>query len=379
LAVIAERHGKVDYFITTDEMNTRIIGFDLARAYAIFGMFVVNFNFSFGSFQDHSLIGQFLNLFIGNSTAIFIICAGMGVSLLTNNSLENSEQEKDKFKSVIVKRSWFLFALGLLLYNWWAGDILHFYGGYMHIAAFILFIPKRFYLIGAVFAILIFHLLLFVIPVFTSWDLTIFKYEDFWTIKGFLRNTFYNGWNSIFPWVAYFLLGMWLGRIEWKAPKIRQRIFLTGLTFFLLFEGLRKYSIYKQFDQPILEYINCDYFPPYLPFMIITASFALMVITVCIWIGEKFENNMIIKWLSDTGKMTLTNYVQHLTIGVLLFQLLTGAIFPNGQLQMGKVLSPSYILTFSFCYFIISVLFSVLWTRKFGRGPLEMLMRKISG
>ena len=173
-------------------MNNRIIGFDLARAYAIFGMFIVNFNFSFGSFQDNSVIGQFLNLFTGNSTAIFIICAGMGVSLLTNNSLENSKEEKNKFKSVILKRSWFLFALGLLLYNWWAGDILHFYGGYMHIAAFILFIPKRYYLIVAILAILTFHLLLFVIPVFTSWDMTTFKYEDFWTIKGFLRNTFYH-------------------------------------------------------------------------------------------------------------------------------------------------------------------------------------------
>ena len=141
LAVIAEQHGKIEYCVKTDEMNNRIIGFDLARAFAIFGMFIVNFNFSFGSFQDNSVIGQFLNLFTGNSTAIFIICAGMGISLLTNNSLENSKHEKSKFKSIILKRSWFLFALGLLLYNWWAGDILHFYGGYMHIAAFILFIP----------------------------------------------------------------------------------------------------------------------------------------------------------------------------------------------------------------------------------------------
>ena len=28
--------------------------------------------------------------------------------------------------------------LGLLVYPWWTGDILHFYGGYMHLAAFFL-------------------------------------------------------------------------------------------------------------------------------------------------------------------------------------------------------------------------------------------------
>ena len=123
-------------------MKNRIIGFDLARAYAIFGMFIVNFVFCFGDFQDKRPLGHFLNLFIGNSTSIFIILAGMGVSLMTNR-LEYTLEEKKKLKSIILKRSWFLFAMGLLLYNWWPADILHFYGGYMHIAAFMLFGQKK--------------------------------------------------------------------------------------------------------------------------------------------------------------------------------------------------------------------------------------------
>jgi hypothetical protein len=35
-------------------MKNRIIGFDLAMAYAIFGMFIVNFNFSFGAVMNPS-------------------------------------------------------------------------------------------------------------------------------------------------------------------------------------------------------------------------------------------------------------------------------------------------------------------------------------
>lgn len=50
-------------------MKQRIIGFDLARAYAIFGMFIVNFNFSFGSVMNPTdAVGPFLNIFTGNST-----------------------------------------------------------------------------------------------------------------------------------------------------------------------------------------------------------------------------------------------------------------------------------------------------------------------
>ena len=89
-------------------MNNRIIGFDLARAYAIFGMFIVNFVFCFGDFQDKRPLGTFLFLFVGNSTSIFIILAGMGVSLMTNR-LEYNIEEKKNLKSIILKRSWFLF------------------------------------------------------------------------------------------------------------------------------------------------------------------------------------------------------------------------------------------------------------------------------
>jgi len=40
--------------------------------------------------------------------------------------------------------------------------------------------------------------------------------------------------------------------------------------------------------------------------------------------------------------------------------------------------SPKYNLAFSISYFIISVLFSSIWTKKLKYGPLELLMRKIS-
>lgn len=233
-------------------------------------------------------------------------------------------------------------------------------------------------MVGAATAILVFHLLLLAIPIWTSWDLSTFKYKDFWTVRGFFRNTFYNGWNSVFPWIAYFFLGMWLGSIDWQNTKTRRNLFFIALLFFGAFEVLRKYALYKQFDRAVLDYIMFDYFPAYVPFMIITASFALLVITTCIWLSESFPNGKIIKWLAATGRLTLTNYVLHLTTGMLVFQTLTGKRY-TGFLQMGMPASPAYILTFSIAFFITSVAFSVLWSKKFEKGPLETLMRKIAG
>ena len=40
------------------------------------------------------------------------------------------------------------------------------------------------------------------------------NYVDFWTIKGFLRNLFFNGYHPIFPWFSFFLIGMLIGRLD---------------------------------------------------------------------------------------------------------------------------------------------------------------------
>jgi uncharacterized protein len=361
----------------------RIAGFDLARAYAIFGMYIVNFNFCFGSFQNPSPMGKFLNLFIGNSTSIFIILAGMGVSFMVAASGDDMGARR-RVKKVVIKRSWFLFALGILLYNWWPGDILHFYGGYMHIAALMLFVPRKYYLIAALLAILIYHALLWVLPVSTGWD-SMTRYADFWTPLGFLRNTFYNGWNSIFPWVAYFMLGLWLGRLNWQMPWIRHRVFLAGLILFVLIKGLRLWIAYD-FNHPdrtafyskAWNYITSEYFPPYLPYMLITTGFALMVIPVCFWVGQKFQSAKLVALLSQAGRMTLSLYVFHLTAGILLLAMLTGKNYGH-YLEDETPTTALYISLYSAGFFVVSVLCCYLWGKRFAQGPLEMLMRKFSG
>ena len=73
----------------------------------------------------------------------------------------------------------------------------------MHIAALMIFVDRKYYLLAAALAVIIFHVLLTVIPYETGWNFQTFAYADFWTRKGFLRNTFYNGWNPVFPWFAF--------------------------------------------------------------------------------------------------------------------------------------------------------------------------------
>jgi uncharacterized membrane protein YeiB len=301
----------------------RIAGFDLARAYAIFGMFIVNFNTVFGSHLNHKGLSGFLNLFNGNSSMLFVMLAGMGLSLMSGKPTYKTE-EKKSLRWKITRRSLFLFCFGLLFFLLWPADILHFYEGYMHIAALLLFARRIYLLTSAAAAILIFHVLLFIVPYETGWNFVNFQYADFWTLKGFLRNTFYNGWNAIFPWVAYFLIGMYLGRLDWDIRKTRKRMLYTGLVLFSITGLVQAAAPHFIKDELLLLYLTADYLPPFLPFMLGTASFGMILISLLIPIGKRASGTKLVAILVKTGRMTFTHYISHLFFGLILLSLLTG-------------------------------------------------------
>lgn len=359
------------------EISKRIIGFDLARAYAIFGMYIVNFNIVFGNYYDASLPGKFLSDFSGNSSTTFVMLAGMGIAIMSNRTNFTTE-EKRNLRKKINKRALFLFVLGVLFCLWWPADILHFYGGYMYFAAFLLFVDKKYYLLLAALAIFIFHCLIILIPYQTGWNFDKLQYIDFWTVNGFIRNTFYNGWNSVFPWLAYFTVGMYLGRLNWSSSDTLFRIFVAGLILFGPISVLQMLSYSLPISDDLQFFINADYLPPFLPFILSTTGFGMILIVFFMFLGKFIAQTKIAQYLALTGQMTLTHYISHLTIGMLFFSLLTGMKY-EGEMNDHQAVSPLVIFTFSSIYFIISAIFSVLWMRKYKYGPFELLMRKIAG
>ncbi len=355
----------------------RIIGFDLARAYAIFGMFIVNFNIVFGEHTKKDGLGFFLNLFNGNSSSLFVILSGMGLSLMSRSAADDPLKQVEIRRST-VRRAWVLFVLGLALNVWWPADILHFYAAYMHLAVFLLFRPKNILLWVAGAAVLIFHLLLLIIPYESAWNFETFQYHDFWTPLGLLRNTLYNGWNPVFPWIAFFLLGMYLGQLDWNRANVRLRLALIGLGLSGSITFLQYLAEKGVFAADLAFYLQADYLPPFLPFMLSTAGVSILILCVAVKFGEWFEEKSWLQYLLQTGRMTLTHYIQHLTLGLVVLAVISGKK-EYGLTSAEEALSPAWILLFSALYFVISVAFSVLWTRRFGMGPFEKLLRILSG
>lgn len=123
----------------------RIFGLDFARAWAMFGMLLVNFMVITGAEGNGPpLLKTFMTLFEGRASALFVILAGIGITLMNKSSVASQEKIKINTSRILIwKRSLFLFILGLLLYVMeWTGDILHYYGVYLFIAALLITVRR---------------------------------------------------------------------------------------------------------------------------------------------------------------------------------------------------------------------------------------------
>ena len=159
----------------------------------------------------------------------------------------------------------------------------------MHIAVLFIFLPRKYFLYAATTAIIVFHVLLAIIPYESGWNFETLMYNDFWTFEGFMRNTFYNGWNSIFPWIAYFFLGMYLGRLNWKENKTPKKVLFIGMTVYLIIFLIQSLASSIKQNKDLVFYLTADYLPPFVPFMLGTASFGLILISIFIFIGNKIQ------------------------------------------------------------------------------------------
>ncbi len=362
------------------EVNTqkRIIGLDFARAWAMFGMLLVNFMVITGAEGNGTpFLITFMSLFEGRASALFVILAGIGITLMTRSAVASNEKIKiSNSRKLIWKRSLFLFILGLLLYVMeWTGDILHYYGVYLFMAALLITVRKKALLLLSIIILFIAQSLQLTFNTFEGWgDPTPFiNYVDFWTVEGFLRNLFFNGYHPIFPWFSFFLTGMIIGRLDLHNRKIRKRLLFLGITTTILTEllskGLTYYFIPYTGKEAATFLFNTGPILPNILYILSATGSAFAILIICLYITEKYENSWFVTSIVQTGQLTLTHYVSHVFIGI-------GALILLDRMEHQSLL---FVLLFATAFFIFSILFSVLWRKNFSRGPIEWVMRKIAG
>ena len=125
----------------TNEIQTiqRIAGYDLARAVAIFGMVVHHFELTMVADADPlSGLARWMIIFDGRPAALFLILAGVGITLLSRRAVDSGDVAQiARVRMTFLKRGLLLFGLGYLNLLVWPGDILRIYGVSLVLAAWL--------------------------------------------------------------------------------------------------------------------------------------------------------------------------------------------------------------------------------------------------
>ncbi len=351
------------------------MGFDFARTLAIIGMILVNFKIVMNADQGSELLMTAISLLEGRASAIFVILAGVGITLMTNKArlTENSFIIRKKRISLL-KRSFLLIIIGLLYSPIWPADILHFYGFYIAISAFVFTAENRTLLIYASGFIIGFVLLLFLIDYETAWNWNTLTYDNFWTIKGMIRHIFYNGFHPVFPWASFLFVGLWLGRLDLNDFNVRRNLIIGSMIIWILTELLSYNMIHlllsidlkSIYPETITSLLSTKPMPPMPQYIFASGSLAVLIITLSTSLCLRFNDNFLINVLCKTGQISLTLYVAHVIIGM-------GFLESINRLENQSI---DFSVISSLIFALCSVIFAQVWVSKFGTGPLERIFRK---
>ncbi len=358
-------------------MTKRIVGFDIARALAVFGMVVVNFKIVMVTQKNGpTWLDSAVGLLEGRSAATFVVLAGAGISLRSQKARASGDADQlVQARTAMLKRAAFLLLVGLVYTPIWPGDILHFYGVYIAVAAFLLAAPARRLWTIATALVLAFPLMLVSLDYERGWDWATLSYDGLWTPAGMIRNLFFNGFHPVIPWLALLLVGMVLGRLDMGNVAMRKRVFAWGagvaiaaqVASWLLVRTLSPGETRR--DQEVIAAIfGTEPMPPMPLYVLAGGGVACAVIAAAIALGERYQGAAWLRPFVATGQLALTLYVAHVVVGM-------GVLDVIGRLENQ---TSQFALLCSAMFCGVAMLFASLWRVKFKQGPLEAVMRALT-
>jgi len=360
----------------------RLIGLDLARGLAVFGMYAVHVG---PAPSQGGVIGFMMELAQGRSSALFAVLAGFAVALITGRRTPKTGLAGRQAVAKVIIRAVILIALGtaLTMTGTPVVPILAFYGLF-----FLLVLPlyrlgaKPLALIAAGWALVGPQLLYALKPVVGGRVFLSYGQAD-----GPVSLFFTGGYPAL-TWVPFVIAGMALARCDLAATSVRIRLALTGIALAVTgyggswlavrlvpgaAEAVRKAeegpgmssvssvspdSIGIFGDTPAGMLASAPHSEATLSIMAATGV-AILVITACLAAMDGFPRlRHLAKPVIAVGSMSLTAYVYHI-VAIWLLDTEQSAV-PPLHILLGLIASVAVLAT--------------IWSRFFQRGPLEWLM-----
>lgn len=366
--------GPVDSMSQSLSVNNRIVGYDLARAVALLGMLLVNFSVLLGNGgSDPTWLDYLIGMIEGRAAATFVVLAGVGLSLLSRSVYLSTDRAAINAKRVtLFKRSLFLLVIGLFnLVLSPISDILHFYAVYMTIGACFLTLPNRSLAVLALATIASRPLVMTGFEFVKNWDFNTVAHAGMGNLLGIVGHFLFNGCFPVIPWVAFVAVGMWLGRRDLSDHYSRKKILLIGISAVLFSESVSRVvvhvSSWAQLDvKGFLPWFETGAGDPTPLFMLSAIGSALVVICCIMIVADKYGNTSWISPFISVGQTTLSLYVAHIIFGTLFLKAIETR-------DMELFFFPVWG---TIVFYTGGLVFSYYWTKRFRRGPLELIMRR---
>ena len=266
----------------------------------------------------------------------------------------------------ILKRAAVLFCLGMLNQLIFPADIIHYYALYFIVGVAFLNQSSGRLIMGSIGITLIGMVLFLVFDFDRGWNWETLEYTDFWSLTGFLRNSFFNGFHPIFPWASFLVIGLWIGRLQLSRNSVQMSLIVSGLIITVFTYVLETILIA---NSEWAEMFTFAPIPPN-PLYVLTATrSALFVLGCALWIAPKIESFELTQSILKAGRMSLTLYFAHILLGM-------GFMESMGWVK--GYLSPTELIGYSTAFCIGCVAFAVIWMRKQTRGSFEWVLFKLA-
>ena len=351
----------------------RLVGPDVVRAAALIGVVVMNFH---GFLQlrretrGDDALGAFFDPWTGplstRFAATFVLVAGVGVTLFVRRAMASGDATLVAAKRwTLVRRGLVLYGGGLLFDMIWPATILPYYGAMFVVGAALCTWRTRWVVTVGVGAAL-------AGAVIAWWrvERRLDEHDTTWLTdpgadspRGLLFDTFVNGSHPLLPWLAFFCAGIVVGRAL-AQPWWRPVVIAGGATLFGVATMLAAGATGERAD--LLATVPSSRALPYTASALGTA---LVVFGVITWLAERWPASPVVRTLADAGAMTLTLYVAHALVFLLVVDEL-GWIRPTGL---------DTALAFAAAFWVAAIAAGAVWHRHVGVGPVEWLYRRLGG
>jgi uncharacterized protein len=355
-----------------DTAPARLPGPDVVRAVALIGVVLMNFHGYLilrGSTPDDGAVASFFDPWRGplstRFAATFVLVAGVGVTLFVRRSSGDRAAMVAK-RWTLVRRGLVLYGGGLLLDMVWPGTILPYYGALFVVgAALCTWRTPWVIATGAAAA---------VVGAAVAWwglERRIDGHDTSWLFapgggspRGLLVDVAVNGTHPLAPWATFFCAGIVLGRAlpspQWRPFAIGGGLALVGTaTLVRALAGSGTHAV-------LLSTVATSRALPYTASALGTALVAFGTLT---WVADRAPTVPVVRVLREAGAMSLTLYVAHALVFLLLVDRLDW-VRPTGL---------DTALVFAAGYWIVAITIGSVWHRRFGIGPVEWLYRRLGG